>query len=583
MESAVKFVNYSWTYEGANKPALSNINLELEKNKYIAITGPSGCGKTTFLLSINGLIPHSIKGNMDGKVIVLGIDTRETSVTKLAKKVGMVFQNPETQLFTTMVVDEIVMGLENAGLEPEEMKRRLEKVINQFGLKGLEKRAPSELSDGQKQRVAFAAALALQPEILVLDAPTSDLDPRGTQDVVEALSIVSKQLGMTVIDGIAHAHKIDDVVVYADRVIVLDKGKVIADGHPREVFKESERFIEIGLRPPQVCELMVRLSKLMGKDLGPLPLTVEEASDQLSKLIPKGKNFPKQYHSSTQLNSSQIKGEPIIKARNLRFIYQPANVEALKGINVDIYPGEFIALVGENGAGKTTFAKNVLGLLKPTSGTLIVDGVDPRTAEIQEMAKRVGYLFQNPDNQLFQLTVWDEVCFGPKNLGLSPEEIEERAKEAIRLCRLQGLEKEAPLSLSTGERQRLALAAVLAMDTKILFLDEPTKGQDYGNIKSFMDFIVSLNKDKGKTIILITHDMTLVAEYARRVIVMSKGNIVLDGTPWEVLQHEDIIKEAGLNTPPIAQVAKNLSIHGVPSDIMTVDEMVDFFKKYIIS
>jgi len=566
MDWAVQIQNLTFKYPGGEKPVLENLNLNIGRNEFVLLVGPSGCGKTTLVNCINGIIPHVIEEEMSGRVIVEGLDTTETPLAVLSQHVGTVFQNPDDQIFNLTVEEEVAFGPENLALPTSEIKKRVDDALRGVGIEHLRDREIATLSGGQKQRVAIASILAMKPKILILDEPTSDLDPLGTDEVLSVVKRINKEYKSTII---LVEHKLEDVAKYVDRVILMDQGRIIADSDPRSIFGDLELLNKLGVRGPEVAEASVKLQVKGLKYNGvKTPLTVDEARDLLLKNKDSWSVKP-----DLKLEEEEIgEGDPIIQVEDLWHIY-PNGVKALKGVNLTIYKGEYVGIIGQNGAGKSTLVSHFLGLLKPTRGRVLVAGIDTREASVGFLAKKVGYIFQNPDFMLFNNTVWSEVAFGLKNIGLPKEEIEERVREAIEIMGLEGFEDRHPHALSRGQRHRVAVASVLAMHPEILIMDEPTNGQDYGHTRMFMELAERLN-NQGTTIIVISHDMRVIAEYTKRTIVLKDGEVFADGPTRRVLPMGKL-RETMIKPPAIVELSQSLAEYGLPRNILTVDEFVN--------
>jgi len=578
--SIVTIRDASFKYFSGKKAALKKINLDIKAGEFVAIMGPTGAGKSTLCLLLNGSIPHLIKGTLVGDIQVSSLKTREHQIQELARKVGMVFQNPNLQLFCIDVESELAFGPENLAVDRDEIHRRVKEILHLLRLEGLEKRSPTALSGGQKQAVAIGAALTMNPEILVLDEPTSNLDPLGSQKVFEILRILKSQKNLTIL---MVSHKSEEIAEFADRVVIVDNGKIVLEGRPSDILGKEIIEEKVYIRPPQVSELIYKLRK-KGYEFSKIPTTLEEAYILIKSYLEqhgiKSKSGPKlnlKQKKSTTNKRRDI--EPIIKVRDLWHQYK-GGVVALRNINLDIYPGEFVAIVGQNGSGKTTLVKHFNGLLKPTKGFVIVNGLDTRPMHVSELSKYVGYIYQNPDDQLFAESVEDEIAFGPRNLGWDEEEVRKSVEEVIKRLHLEHLRKDHPLSLGLGDRHRVAVASVLAMKPDVVILDEPTTGQDFRGSREIVDLINGLQKE-GKTVIMITHDMFLVADYAERVIVLSKGQILLDGTPAEIFSRPDILEQTYLSPPQITKLAQKLGDFGFPNNIITIDEFCEIFEEIV--
>ncbi len=538
----ISIEKFYWKYLGTEDYALKNINLEIEKGEFIGIMGPTGAGKSTLCLAISGLIPWVLPGEIKGNIIIDGMNTREYSMKNIAEKVGIVFQDPEIQFIMMSVEDEIAIGLEKMELNRSEMIERVEWALKVVDMEEYKDASPEELSGGQKQRVAIATMLAKKPEILVLDEPTSDLDPKGKKEVFSVISNLKKEFDTTIIMA---THDSEEISKFADRIIVLNRGEKIFDNHPKEIFSKIEEIKNIGIRPPQITEVCYKLG------CG-ITLSLEEAKEILNKKFNlKNKKYSQKVDSRNVTNE-----KPIIEVQNVSYIY-PNGFKALREVNLTIYEKDFIAIIGQNGSGKTTLAKHFNGILKPTNGKVLVYGMDTSKASITEIAKKVGYCFQNPDHQIFSNSVEEEIAFGLKQIGLNKSEIERKVSEILKIVGLEKYRKEDPSFLGKGQRQRLAVASILALEPKVLVIDEPTTGQDYAMIKDLMNLLTHLN-NIGTTIIIITHDMRVAAEYTKRIIIMHNGRIVADDSPLRIFSNLKLLSENDLEPPQITQLSIKL-------------------------
>jgi len=562
-EYAIIMENVDWTYEGGTEKAIRNINLKIKKGEIVVITGPSGAGKSTLCYCISGLIPHFFRGELRGEVIVSGYNVRQTPLKVLSKEVGICFDNPSNQLFCATVLEEVAFGPENICVSRDEVIERVRDAIKLCRLEEYKDKSPHALSGGLKQSTAIAAIMAMRPNIFVLDEPTSNLDPEGTELIFHRIhELMSAQKRTTIIVE----HKLEYVLPFADRLIIMSDGEIVANGSVRKVLAESELLQKLEISVPHVTKLAYGICKHLSEDN--VPITLEEGM----KLL-RGVTVRKTMPGLKELKCHSLAGKErkiIIKCENVWYEY-PDGTLALKGVNLEINEGELIGVIGQNGSGKTTLAKLLNGLYKPTKGTVIVDGIDTRTVDVGYLARVVGYCFQNPDDQIFAKTVREELEFGPRNLKLPPEEIEQRVKKYAKKLEIHNYLDVSPFTLSQGLRQRVAVASVLTMEPKILIIDEPTTGQDYARSKAIMDLAKELNKE-GKTVIIISHDMNLIAEYCDRVVVMWNGKILIEGTTREVFSKPQVLAQSSLKPPQITQLAQIL---GLPPDILTVDEMID--------
>ena len=459
--------------------AIEALDLHIEEGECVLVTGPSGCGKSTLARVVTGLIPHAIPAALEGLVEVGGFNVAEVSVARLARIAGAVFQNPSTQLFHLMVEDDVAFGPRNLGLEERIVKRRVEWALGAVGALDLRFCHPAELSGGQQQLVAIAAALAMEPRILVLDEPTASLDIAGSTHVVDTLAKLRQELGTTIL---LIEHRLAEVTRIVDRIVVLNQGRIVAQGEPGSVFDDLRMVQKLGLRRP-VDKPMESWGALLSAEKG--------ARDGQS---------------------------PLLRLDNVSAGYSDQKI--LEDLSLNLYGGEFVALVGDNGAGKSTLGLVAAGLLKPTSGQIAYDqrkkprpGVD------------VSLLFQDPLDQLFTDSVDEEVSFGPQNYQSFSQSMHE---QTLAKADLFSIRERRPFALSAGQQQRTALAACLSLRPRLLILDEPTMGQDWGHLQRLMDFLTALNAE-GSTILLITHDYKLVHRYATRVLWLVDGKLFLDG------------------------------------------------------
>ena len=564
--------NLSYTYPKAEKPAIKKINLTIKKGEFVTIMGPTGAGKTTLCYAMVGLVPQFFEeGKMEGNVIVKGMSTRKYPIQKICTVAGIVFQDFENQIFGITVEDDVSYGPIFLGFDFNEVQRRVKEALSLVRLSGYEKRTVYTLSGGETQRLAIADVLAMEPEIIILDEPTSQLDPVGKEEVFQTLENLRKKTDATVV---LVEHKSEEVAKFSDRIIVMNNGKIVLEGPPRKIFEKVNELLKIGVRPPQVCELFSSLKK-RGLKLNAFPITLEEAVDILSKTLTQEKIVRIQQHISTNKTAEKVNLEkPIIEVRDLWHVY-PGGVEALRGVSFNIHRGEFVAIIGPNGSGKSTLLKHFNGLLKPTKGEVIVDGLNIKETTTGKLARKVGLVFQNPDHQLFAKSVREEIEYGLKNIGLSEDQIEKRIRNALEFTGLEGYEERHPLLLKKDERQRVAFASIIAMAPEIIVVDEPTTGQDFKGSERMMQMLTKLN-NLGKTIIVVTHDLRLVAEYANRAIVLFQGKIVVDGSTREVFtNYFDAMQEIYLSPPQITHLARMLAKYGIRLDILSVKEMVE--------
>jgi energy-coupling factor transport system ATP-binding protein len=531
--------NVSFRYRGGAGRALSDLSLRLESGMFVALMGATGAGKSTLCRCANGLIPQFVAGDFAGSAEAFGVPVSSAPVREHAGLVGLVFQDFDAQLVSSDVSSEIAFAMENLGVPRAEMQARVTQALGQVGLEGFERRDPETLSGGEKQRLAIASVLAARPRLLVLDEPTTDLDPQGKQAVFETARALVRE-GLTVL----MAEHEPDHALAADRVIALAEGRIAYDGASRGLLADPRRCVELGIRPP---ELPACLAAVGAEER---PVTLDEALE-----VGRGLGLRLDHEALARAEVAPPVGEPVIEVRDLRYQYTPG-VEAVAGVSLTIRQGEFLALLGQNGSGKTTLAKHLNGLLKPTTGAVRVMGGSPTATAPTRVPRgplQVGYVFQDPDHQIFCATVRDEVAFGPQTLGLDPRLVD----EALEATGLTHLAEADPFALTKGERQAVAVASALACDPQVLVLDEPTTGLDGPQQERMLNLLRDLNT-RGRTIIIITHSMWAAATYARRVVVMARGGILADGPTREVFADAEALARAHLRPTATAELSQAL-------------------------
>ncbi len=516
-------LTYRYPSEGPDlvaRPVLDDVSLHIERGDFVLVVGPSGAGKSTLLRCLNGLVPHFYGGTIRGHIRVAGRDPIALEPRRMSTTVGFVFQDPESQAVVDVVEDELTFGMENHGLPLSTMRIRVEEVLDQLNIAHLRRRSISTLSGGERQRVAIASVLTMHPQVLVLDEPTSQLDPQAAEEVLDTLVKLNQDLGLTVI---LSEHRLERVAQYADQILyVPGPGKPLRMGEPREM------LADIPLVPP-----LVELGKQLG--WSPLPLTIKEAR-RFARLYEhpahdKGQDPERpSADDESRIESILAAGEhdPAIEMTRLRFSYN--GQQTLRGIDLSIHRGEFVAIMGRNGAGKTTLLKQFIGLLKPDDGQVRVLGLDTTQTPVERLARRVGYVPQNPNALLFSDTIAEELAFTRRAQGMPADD----DTALLDTLGLSDMRDRYPRDLSTGERQRVALASVLVSGPDLILLDEPTRGLDYAQKASLIRFLQAQTR-LGKTIVVVTHDVELVAQCAERVILMGDGEIVLDGSVREVM------------------------------------------------
>ena len=562
-DTAAALGNIVFTYQGGDRPALDGISLALKPGATIGVMGASGAGKSTIAKCLNRIVPAFEGGTFSGIVTVGGKSLDSARVCDTAPLVGMVFQDFEAQLFSTNVVHEVAFAMEQVGLPAAEIRARIGPALDAVGLHGFDNRDPTSLSGGEKQRLAIAAVLALRPSVIVLDEPATDLDPEGRTDVFRLIHAMREQgLSLVVCE-----HEADELA-RCDHLIVLNDGAIVLEGPPSEVFRRLDLLEYYGVHPPDLNRI------LAGIGIDAHAPSVDEAERLIRARLPQ---LASSHHSPAKLaeETSVIPAAPtadnhvsrVAEVQKLSFAYD-SGLPVLKSINLTIAAGEFLAVVGQNGSGKTTLAKLIVGLLKPVAGRILIGGRDRAALSVAATARETAYVFQNPDHQIFAATVEDEVAFGPRNFGLSSDEIARRCDEVLQAVNLTAQRHADPFLLSKGERQRLAVASVLALRPRLLILDEPTTGLDYREQRRMMDLASKLNRG-GIAILMITHTPWLVAEYARRVVLMRHGEILYDGSVHSFFDNTALLDGSSFIPPPARALAARFGLKALtPAELI---------------
>lgn len=524
----VEIKDLTYYYPDTANPALNKINLSVNEGEYVLVIGGSGSGKSSLVKAIAGLIPEFYGGKIAGSLSIAGISSKKLDKKSFVQKVGIVFQDPESQLVMTNVEQELAFGLENIGLSPDLIKRRIMEVSGALNIGSLHQSCHAELSGGLKQKVALASVLAMQPDILILDEPTSQLDPVAGEEILTMIRRLNEENGITVI---LIEQRLERCFHLADRFLVMDKGKLIfnhtnSESIARWTAEKNSPFI-----PP-----LARLFALTG--FSRIPMTIKEGRSLINKAVgaQESKNDGEEKIVLSNVEVKKVSDQqaseqkPAAAVEGVWFLYENGK-EALKNINLNVYPGDLLVLMGENAAGKTTLLKNLNGLLKPARGKIHVQNRDIRNLHVEQLAGTVGYLSQNPNDYLFLDTVRAELEFTQNNLGIKDSD---KIQELLKRLDLLAYADVNPRDLSSGERQRIALASVLVSDPQLLLLDEPTRGLDY-SLKTELGRLLQELKEKGKAIILVTHDIEFAAEVASKVVLMSQGSIIGSGNKYEML------------------------------------------------
>jgi energy-coupling factor transporter ATP-binding protein EcfA2 len=535
MEYHIHSQGLSVSYPLQKDPVFANLNLKISPGEFVVIAGPSGSGKSTFCRTLIGLIPNLTKGDIiAGSLDVCGLKVDESQVHQLTQHVGMVFQDPETNIFSLIVLDELAFGPENMGLPKMEIIRRIEQVSDWVGLKYLWPNRTDQLSGGQKQRVAIGGALAMFPKVLVLDEPTTDLDPIGKKQVIATLKRLKQTLGLTIL---VIEHDLTNLIGVASRLIIMgNKGEILLDGPPTEVLTGGyETIVESGIRVPSFVAMGHALNHL-GHHIDPVPLSTEQAAELLvhhTNEVPAicGKL------GITLPDRSPRDVSNVIEIEDLHFYYQK-NRSVLKGLNLEIRRSEFVAILGPNGSGKSTLLKLMVGLLRPKKGVVRILDRNQKPIPNRHMSEHVSFVFQDPNHQLFENTVWDEVAFSLRIRRDSEERINKRVETILEKVNLLHYCDRHPATLSRGEKRRLAVATALGYPIDLLLLDEPTTGQDRLTLEGLFGILEQLNEEQGTSTVFVTHDMRTVWRYATHVIGLRDGEVIFDGPTMDLLHPE---------------------------------------------
>jgi energy-coupling factor transport system ATP-binding protein len=545
IDPIIKITDLYFRYKKSPRPVFAGLNLFVRPGERVAVLGPSEAGKSTLALCLQGLIPRLIKGDFRGEVVVDGVDTAACRPRQLAGRVGILLQDFEAQLVSTRVDQEVAFGPENLGLPREELRRRVDEALALVGLDGLDDRAPATLSGGQKQLLTLAAVLSLAPKLLVLDEPTTDLDPVRVEELMATLDRLSRTRDFTLV----FLGEDPRLARFCSRIVLLARGKILADGPAEVILREVERLRGLGLNPPELPALFHDLGQAT------LPLTLEAAVDQARGLgwdrsSPADSALPPALTGETPEGGGRggpPHGPEILALRRVSFAY-PDGPPVVQDFSLAFRERELTAILGPNGSGKTTVLKLLRGLLTPQAGEVW---------QPPDEKFRVGYVFQNPDYQLFAEEVWEEVAFGVRLLGLSPREVERRVTTALTRVHLLDRARDDPFSLTKGQRQRLAVAGVLALAPQVIILDEPTTGLDHREQRDLLGLARELHA-QGHTVIMVTHSMWAAATYARRLVVLLDGRVLLDGPTREALAEKELLAQARLVPPAVVQLSRTL-------------------------
>ena len=550
-DAIIEFRNFSFRYDSQAEKTLYDINLKIRKGEKVLICGPSGCGKSTLSHCMNGLIPASYPGEASGDLIIGGKSFLDHTIFSLSRITGTVLQDSDGQFIGLTVGEDIAFALENDNTPLSEMKEKVMRAARRVGVEKFLSHAPHELSGGQKQRVSLAGVMVDDVSLFLFDEPLANLDPATGKTTIELIDQIQKTTDAAVV---IIEHRIEDVLHRpVDRIVLMNDGRIAADMSPDELLS-SPLLKECGIREPLYVTALKYAGVSVNADMHPGlidTLTLSEADIERVRT----------WYENTLLPPEKEKGEVILEAENIAFHYDNGH-EALKDVSLKVRKGEMISIVGRNGAGKSTFSKIICGFLKPQQGMLYLSGEDLSRLSIKERAERIGYVMQNPNQMLTKPMIRDEVALGLRLRGkLSEEEILKKTDEVLRICSLYEMRSWPVSALSYGQKKRVTIASILAMDPEIVILDEPTAGQGFRRYTEIMEFLRGLNS-LGVTIILITHDMHLMLEYTRRAVVFTDGKVIADSDCEDILTSDTLTEKASLKRTSLSDLAELCALDG---------------------
>lgn len=543
----IEFKDFSFQYRVQAEPTVKNINLSIYEGEKVLIVGPSGSGKSTLSHCINGLVPFFYDGFVTGQLSINGKDATKMNIFEISKIVGTVLQDPDSQFIGLTVGEDIAFKLENYCVSQDEMIDKVNKSAELVDIKKELYTSPYKLSGGQKQRVTLAGVTVDDVKILLFDEPLASLDPATGESAIELIDKMQKQNNKT---AIIIEHRLEDVLhCDVDRVIVMDKGEIIADTTIDEIIRK-DILRKVGIREPLYLTALRYANCEINNTLNLKNIETLELGEYKEKI--------KSWYENIEVYESNENQNPILELDNVNFSYNKEK-QILKNVSFKINKGDMAAIVGRNGAGKSTISKLVCGFYKPTSGRILFDGNDMVDDTIKERSQKIGFIMQNPNQMISKTMVYDEVAFGLKIRGLSDSQIKERVYETLKICGLYGYRNWPISALSFGQKKRVTIASILVLNPEMIILDEPTAGQDFKHYTEIMEFLVDLNK-KGVTILMVTHDMHLMLEYTNKVIVLSEGEKIADNIPAHVLTNKEIIEKANLKETSLHQLALKCNI-----------------------
>ncbi|HFQ5337360.1 TPA: ABC transporter ATP-binding protein [Vibrio vulnificus] len=544
----IEFSNFSFRYESLDKPTLRNINLRIEKGEKIVIIGPSGSGKSTLGQCLNGLIPHAIKGEVSGSLTINGQETATFAMHQFTEQVGTVLQDTDSQFVGLSIGEDIAFALENQLTANIEMYSLVKATAKMVDLEQMLQRSPHDLSGGQKQRVSLAGILVDDVDILLFDEPLAALDPKTGKRTIEIIDELHRKTGKTVV---IIEHRLEDVLHrHVDRIILMDGGEIMADTTPDELLA-SPLLAQYGIREP----LYLTALKSAG-----CHLALDDHPSSLSELpLANYQHAMADWFHQANTTNNHIRSETLLDVRNLTYSYD-GEKNALERVSFNVQRGEFVSILGKNGSGKSTITKLIMGVIEPDDGAMYLNGQDLSELTIFERSQKVGVVMQNPNHMISHHMIFDEVAFGLRNRGWDEQQVNDKVLEVLELCGLSKYRHWPIEALSYGQKKRVTIASILALEPELLILDEPTAGQDYRNYTSMLSFIEKLNRELGITVVIISHDMHLVLEYTTRSIVIADSQLVADAPMTDVFSNPALLDRANLTTTSLYELATRLNI-----------------------
>ena len=563
-EAILQFEHFGFQYNAQSEPTLYDINLSVRRGERVLIAGPSGCGKSTLAHCINGLIPFSYRGEMSGSLRIAGRETREKSIFEISRHVGTVLQDPDGQFIGLTVAEDVAFALENDCVQEPALHERVARAASLVGLEEHLSHAPNELSGGQRQRVSLAGVLVNKLDVLLFDEPLANLDPAAGKAAIELIEQLQAETGAAVI---LIEHRLEDVLHRdVDRIVLMGGGRILADAAPDELLSGSW-LRENGIREP----LYLTALRYAGVEIRP---EMAPRSIRTLRLGEEEKARVRDWFAAAPPPPARQPRPVLLEAKALRFSYA-GRQEALKGVSVRAGQGELLAIVGRNGAGKSTFSKLVCGFETQQSGSILFHGKDMAALSIKERADRIGYVMQNPNQMISKVMIFDEVALGLRTRGVREEEVRRRVEETLKICGLWPFRNWPVSALSFGQKKRVTIASILVLEPEMILLDEPTAGQDYRHYTEIMEFLVALQR-RGVTVTMITHDMHLMLEYAERAVVFSRGRVIADADCAEVLTDPEIIEQASLKETSLYALAQ---LCGVADGRAFVRRFIDYERR----